>query len=194
MNQRVFTAVDLPDPIKKSVRALQQEMSNRFPPIIRWTPSQQMHITLKFVGAIKEDHLTPIKNKLHEECGQHPAFPLILKDTGIFPSLKNPRIFWIGLGLSPELLSLVKRNERVFNAFGYPPEKRPFRGHITIGRFKKYISLQELKMFQTNFQAEEPSFHAKLNADHLSLYESQLSPQGPTYTQLLQVPFRDASA
>jgi 2'-5' RNA ligase len=151
--------------------------------------TDQLHITLKFVGELQENHLQPILDEMGRTFSKVNQFPLQLRGTGVFPNLKGPRILWLGINPSNELLELVKMNESIFHAFGYIPEKRPFQAHITVGRFKDLHTRQDLEKFQLLFDVQKQNFQAQQVIDHLTFYQSILTRQGPIYKILSKVIF-----
>jgi len=190
MNYRVFTAIDLTPNVIQKIVDYEKSFQKQFPTILRWTKSDQLHLTLKFVGELGEKDLKLISEELHENFSTQARFPLDFSGSGIFPSLKSPRIFWIGIQSSAELLKLFKKNEESFQKFGYSPEKRPFQGHITIGRFKENSAYAELEQFLSYWQSIKQDFHAQQVIDHLTFYQSTLTSQGPIYKVITKVDFQ----
>lgn len=181
MSLRVFTAIDLTSQVIRSVQAFQRKLAEQVPPILRWTKAEQLHITLKFVAALQENHLPPIISDLSHALQDQPCFSLNFQEAGVFPHLRSPRILWIGLQSSDALQTLFKINESIFKEYGYAPEKRPFQAHITIGRFKDDCTFNDLQMFRNVFSSLQKRFKTMQKVDHLTLYESTLTPHGPLY-------------
>jgi 2'-5' RNA ligase len=53
---------------------------------------------------------------------------------GAFPGFDRPRVIWAGLEPDPALELLQHRVEQEFGPLGFPPDGRPFRPHLTLGR------------------------------------------------------------
>lgn len=189
MSYRVFTAFDLSTEVIQNIAGFREKIRKQSSSVLRWTKTEQLHITLKFVGELKEQDLKPIQEKLNETLAATKKFPLEYSGSGIFPGEKNPRILWIGMQPSNELLAVAKQNEAIFQAFGYPPERRPFQAHITIGRFRDHATRAELDQFLSDWNKQKESFQARQMIDHLTFYKSTLTPQGPIYSVITKVAF-----
>lgn len=190
MNYRVFSALDLSEQVITDIFNYRKHLEQHLPPILRWTKADQLHITLKFVGELRENHLQPIQNKLEEVFSEVEKFQLQLQGSGIFPNKRNPRILWVGIHPSNDLLEVVRKNEEIFNTFGYPTERRPFQAHITIARFKDNCAYQELTQFQLLWNTLKQDFQTQQSMDHLTFYQSTLTRQGPIYKIITKVDFR----
>jgi 2'-5' RNA ligase len=190
MSYRVFAALDLSQQVITDIFNYRKNLEQYLPPILRWTKTDQLHITLKFVGELQENHLHSLQNKIEEVFSEVYKFQLQLQGSGTFPNERNPRILWVGIHPSHELLEVVKMNEDIFQTFGYPAEKRPFQAHITIARFKESCTHQELTQFQLLWKTLKQDFQTQQSMDHLTLYQSTLTRQGPIYKSLTKVDFR----
>jgi len=76
--------------------------------------------------------------------------------------------------------------EKGLTALDFPPEERPFRGHLTLGRVKgrrHLYQLQEALLKHQNFQAEA------FDVGEIVLYRSELRPEGARYTSLFRAGF-----
>jgi 2'-5' RNA ligase len=80
------------------------------------------------------------------------------------------------------LVGLQKTLDKNLEAIGFPKEKRPFKGHLTLGRIKKKIDtntfIEALDTFG-NFETET------FTADRVVLYKSELKASGAVYTKLM---------
>ena len=190
MNHRIFLAIDLPQKVINIIQDVQNSFAQQAPSIIRWTKTDQLHITLKFVGELQDSHLNRLCATLDLTLSAFQIFPLEYSGLGIFPSMRNPRILWLGIKPNEPLFILVRNVESIFQDLGYEPEKRPFQPHLTIGRFKNDFSQSELQNFQSCLALHKDKDHAHQMVEHVTLYESTLTPRGPIYKVLLQVPFK----
>jgi 2'-5' RNA ligase len=96
---------------------------------------------------------------------------------GAFPTLRRPRIVWVGLDAPPALELLQDRLERRSEAIGFPPEGTPFRPHVTLGRVREGHRLP-LGALESLEGCYEP---VAFVASELVLYESVLGLGGPSY-------------
>jgi 2'-5' RNA ligase len=66
-----------------------------------------------------------------------PTMTLRLAGAGRFGSMRRPQVFWTGLdGDVPPLVDLAGRLAGVARKQGLPVENRPFRPHLTLGRWR----------------------------------------------------------
>jgi 2'-5' RNA ligase len=93
-------------------------------------------------------------------------------------------VIWLGISKQLDLLTeLQKTLDEKLQTIGFPKEKRPFKGHLTMGRVKSKIDPKklhdQLKKF-TQFESEH------FFADRIILYKSELKPEGAVYTKLTE--------
>jgi 2'-5' RNA ligase len=199
---RTFLAIDLPEQIKKDLEPVMVSW-NSLTHEVKWIKSSHLHLTLKFLGDVPEESLALIKNVSCSVAERFPEMTFFLSDTGVFPSLKRPRVLWIGLG--GDLLavfSLQKQVDEALEGLGYPREERDFTPHITVGRFRgprkssprnvgagyafpKGGSESLLTRFLKH-KFEERPFAVK----KMVIYKSELTPHGPIYTPMETCPFK----
>ncbi len=178
---RSFLAIDLPDRQKNTISQA-VETWRRYRAAVRWTAVSRLHLTLKFLGDVPETAIGEIAEACRQAASRHRAFELKLTVTGIFPSLKRPRILWVGLGPVQEgaLHGLQQEIEQMLEDAGFPREKKPFSPHITVGRVK---SGKNLRPLIEEFMRYEPD-PAPFSMDSFTLYSSTLTPRGPIYREL----------
>ena len=163
---RCFIGIDLSIVAIKEIQKIQKKLEPNFTG--RLTASENLHLTLKFLGEIEEDAIKDVKKRL--SFITHPSFELTLKDIGVF-SQKFIKIICVKVSDVP-LQPLV--NNCLSDIF--EPENR-FMGHITIARVK---NLADKKLFLQLINAtkvNEVSFMVK----DFYLKESILTPDGPIY-------------
>src|SRR6056297_704144 len=88
--KRLFVAIDLPRGLKKSLVSISSGLE-QFRPV----PEKQLHITLLFLGDTDESEIPDIIEKLSGISAD--AYSVYTNGPGAFPSMKNPRVLWIGL-------------------------------------------------------------------------------------------------
>jgi len=179
---RTFIAIELPEEIIYTISKVQEKIrSHGFK--IRWVRPENIHLTLKFLGDIKEADTEKVARAVSESVtGYHPIL-LAVKGIGVFPGIKRPRVLWLGISKQLDLLTALQRTlDEKLEAIGFPKEKRPFRGHLTIGRIKDKIDPKRLHGVLKEFtQFESEHFFAH----RIILYKSELKPKGAVYTKLV---------
>lgn len=185
MTLRAFIAIDLPQPIQESITKetarLQKSLGDK---IIRWIPTHNIHLTLKFLGNIPETHVDFLKQILTKTADSNSVFDLQIQSIGSFPSLNLPRVIWLGVQSSRGLISMQKNVEEAVTKLGYEKEARKFSPHLTLGRVKQNIhpsDLQKIRETLTNFQLGKID---PARVDSVHLYQSDLNTEGSIYTKL----------
>jgi 2'-5' RNA ligase len=178
---RTFIAVEMPENITSGIRELQQGLKD-YGVDIRWIRPENIHLTLKFLGDVKAADINNIFEAISRTVDGVTSIPLKAKGIGVFPGIKSPRVLWVGLaGQIESLLRLQKTLESNLKGLGFPPEKRSFKGHLTIGRIKTKMHSKKVAdalMAFRNFESET------FTADKIILFKSELKTQGAVYTNL----------
>ena len=145
------------------------------------TESKNLHFTLQFLGEISEEITQKIIQSLNTI--KFSNFDVNLKEIGVFPKPKFPRMIWIGTDEvgGNMLIQLSKKVEKVLEPLGFFSD-RPFKPHITVFRIKKKIGdisgeLENHKMI--NFGTQKVS--------NIKLKKSVLAAGGSIYSDLLEV-------
>lgn len=182
---RAFIAIELPKPLQEGIvkftAPLRQALGDD---LIRWIPTHNLHLTLKFLGNIPSPHVDFIIQLLDQVSDSHPPFILRLADSGSFPNIKQPRILWVGIHASPALFSLQKRLEAGAARLGYPPESRPFSPHLTIGRVRSSMDPANRGKIQSAFHRIQLGDIGAGSVESIHLYQSELKSDGSIYTKL----------
>lgn len=179
MSWRGFYALEVAKPLAKELKLHLQRFAKI--PGVNWVNERNLHITLLFMAEAPFEKMEEMK-QLCLDLGEE-FEPVTLKCSGIelFPA-REPRLVWVKLesesdGIHQLHKTLQKRCKHMDLAF----DKKPLRLHITLGRIKRQIPAHlEREIMQTELSDEA------LIYDTLSLYRSQLSPQGPRYNILEQ--------
>ena len=181
---RLFVALDLPDQVRHSIAELIAKLQPKSR-AARWIKPENLHITLKFIGHVGNEKLSPIQSALSSiHAEQH--VELHFRGMGFFPNEHHPRAFWCGIASSPNLADLATDIDRALVPLGIEAETRPFTPHLTLARFKSDEGIREVvhtatDMKSTDFgTATETNFH---------LYESLLKSTGAQYNRVASFPF-----
>ena len=174
---RAFIAIDLPPVVKAALGDVTATLGRGLPRgAVRWVRPEQMHLTLRFLGDTPADRLPALAAALDALSAGRPLFTLRLAEAGCFPNTRRPRVVWVGLGGDEAALgSLVAALEAALRPLGWPPEDRPFRAHLTLGRVKDVHAALGI-----DWSAVVPPLELPVIAIHL--IESQLRPDGAVYT------------
>ena len=134
---RSFLAFELPYNIKKMVRQVSEHI-RRANLNVRWVNVDNIHLTVVFMGNIREEDIPAIKGQIRKACMEFGPFDIELNGLGVFPNVQRPRVLWLGLDGDIERMSSLKSAlQELLKPFGIKEEKRSFRPHLTMGRFRK---------------------------------------------------------
>jgi len=152
---------------------------------IKWVKPENVHLTLKFLGDVKQESLNEISSLLEGIGARFRPFTIILDRTGLFPNIKNPKILWIGINGDTAVLGRLKYEiEEGLHKYGFKREPKPFVPHITVGRIKKARPLPRQVAAFLNTYLE----NASTTVSRFHLVQSRLTPKGPIYTVLNSYP------
>ena len=165
---------------------MQQELRS-YGADVGWAAIPSIHLTLKFLGEADPAIIPKLAESLESAAGSKRSFTLRLHGLGCFPNMGSPRVIWCGIDGETDALSQLQQEvETVCATFGFPPENRAFKPHLTLGRVKGKRNLQPLVDCIKLGSALERSF----KADHFHIYRSILKPQGAVYTILQTIALR----
>ena len=182
---RAFLAIDLPGALRPEVARVQEDLKKSGADV-RWVAVGNIHLTMKFFGQIPEDQAEKIGAAAAAVARGQAPFSLTLTGAGAFPSLKAPRVVWLGLAGDLEVLARFYRGlEEAFEGLGFPPEGRPFQPHLTLGRVKSPAG--RLALVKKLMELPPPA-RQEFQVREIILFRSTLSPQGSTYTPLKIIP------
>jgi len=152
---------------------------------IRWTDSGNIHLTLKFIGEADEAMTARVVATLAAAKIAVAPFRLRVSGFGKFPAGEDLHIFWAGVEESQDLLTLFAALEETLLPLGIEPETRPFHPHLTLGRNRARYNF---KTFFARLAEKQDLFLAAIQVAAFQLFASRLTPAGPVYTILKEIP------
>jgi 2'-5' RNA ligase len=190
---RLFVAVEIGETLSARVATLSTELQKRardtaWRAKITWIPADRMHLTVRFIGEVDDTRGAAIRETLNTPLSVS-AFDLTLAGAGAFPKGGAPRVLWVGVTRGREELLNVERevSERL-EASGVPPEERAYNPHLTLARVREPAGLRSVRLLDGLTDRHVGS----VQVDAITLFQSKLSPKGPTYTPLLRIPLEAA--
>ena len=180
---RSFIAIDLPPGIKEAIKDVVRELSPGSSGI-RWVPVENIHLTLKFLGEVKEDQVPGVENQLRAAAGRHQAFNITVKGAGAFPNLRSPNVLWIGIEVSEALSSLFRDIDAGMSGLGFEPEARRFSPHLTIGRVKDKNGTAPAMMGISTYKE---TIFGTIDVQEIRLMKSVLKPSGAEYSGIADI-------
>ena len=190
---RAFIAVELSLDLRKSVYAATAKLQSEVGGLVRWVPMENMHLTLKFLGDVSPSNVDLLSGMLRAETDLFQCFELRLNGLGSFPSLKRPRVIYIGIQAPSVLESLQRGIESASRRLGYESEERGFSPHLTIGRVKQNATATEQQMIRRALEQTKIDSLGTTRVDSVELFKSDLRPTGSVYTRLFSAPLKKVS-
>lgn len=133
---RLFVAIPLPDAVRQQVQEIIDRLDSPDLPV-RWIDPQTGHLTLHFIGDTEPELAELLRMALRAPISPHEPFELRTAEPGTFPSIRRPRILWLGLwGPAHRLEALYNDIGDFLDDFGLEIEDVEFRPHITLGRVR----------------------------------------------------------
>jgi 2'-5' RNA ligase len=177
---RVFVAIEINEELRRQFALAQEKL--KCAPGVKWVAPENFHLTLRFLGWTEPGVVSRLANELAAVAAATPAFAMSFVGGGAFPSLSSPRVVWIGVkeGMD-QLFGLAQKAEAIAQKLGFEAETRPFQGHLTLGRARRGVSLKELR---PEIEALADEDFGRQTVEHITIMESILSRQGPTYKPL----------
>lgn len=104
---------------------------------VRWVAAEGAHVTLHFLGDQPRERAELLRLALPAVVGTHAAFALRTGDVGVFPSIRRPRVLWLGLhGPVHKLETLHAAIGQRLRALDFPVDDEPWHPHVTLGRVR----------------------------------------------------------
>jgi len=174
---RAFVAIEVNNKdVLNSIHKIQAELNIKAKPVELYN----MHFTVQFLGEVSEEMVGKISDALNSI--EFSAFSISFMGVGVFPKPSFPRVIWIGTNEgADELEKLAEMIRMKLSQLGFQPDKK-FKPHVTIFRVKKKIEnvSNELQKFSMHSFGKQVISEVKLK-------KSELTPNGPIYTDLLIV-------
>lgn len=189
---RAFIAIDFPGDLQKrldKVITLLKQRINRS--AVRWVPATNLHLTLKFLGDVSISNLELLKEVLSAVASEHNGFEFGVGGLSAFPSLRRPRVIWVGIEAPIELNVVQSALENRLARLGYAPEERPFSAHLTLGRVARTADPQDVQIIAQGLQETKIGFLGAVQVYQIHLYRSDLARSGAEYTLLFSAPLVD---
>lgn len=184
---RTFIAVEPDPPVLSWLEACLEALRSRYRGI-RWVSRENLHITLKFLGAVPADRLEEISEISAQAARATAPFRLEIGPPGSFGPSRSPQVFWLGIlpGLGLEgLVDLQKRLETALEAAGFPREERPFKPHFTLGRNQRRIPAEG---WDRGLPERPSPGNLGFECRSVTTFSSELTPKGPIHRVISQAP------
>lgn len=182
---RAFIAISFPPEIQARLKQVSADLQDRLPDVpVRWVPSENIHLTLKFLGDVSVKNIDLLTKMIQAEISEHPYFEISVGELGAFPNKRRPRVLWVRVQGPPDLQALHESIERATTRLGYTREERSFSPHLTLGRVSRNAKPDEVRQLSQVLEQTRVGFLGAARVKAVHLYQSELKPGGAIYTRL----------
>ncbi|MEW5820094.1 MAG: RNA 2',3'-cyclic phosphodiesterase [Cyanobacteriota bacterium] len=163
----------------ENYESIKCELENMWKQKIKWVSQENLHMTWKFLGNITQSRIDRTIDNLAITLKEFKPMQINFNIITIWPKANSPRqIVWLGSDLRNNIGDNFRLFDKSLSRVGFAREKRSFKPHITLGRFKLKDKLNDpLEPAPENLIAP-----IVMNINKLSIIKSDLLPGGPVYT------------
>lgn len=166
---RLFVAIRPPAPIRTQLLGLMAGV-----PGARWQDDAQLHLTLRFIGAVDRHQANDIADAL--DAVRFAPFDIALDGAGWFDRRGVIDTLWAGVQPRDPLTHLHHKIDRACVASGVDAETRAYLPHVTLARFNRAGG------DVTSFLAHHAALtSAPFRVQEFALYESHMGHGGSSY-------------
>lgn len=190
-NFRLFISINLTPGLLARLTDLQNQLKRQLASQpLRWARPEGIHLTLKFLGDTETGQIEEIVRALTQTVEPHQSFDLSIGGLGCFPNQRKPSVLWVGVqDPDDHLRRLAASVDDAMAELGWKRENRPYTGHLTLARVKKYANNQDKQALSELLSAVEVADTlGVLPVQTIHLMRSQLQPDGAVYTSLITLP------
>lgn len=187
---RAFIAIALSDEVLQALAAVQEQLKTQMPAgAVRWVRPEGIHLTLKFLGDIPRSQVDAVAQAMASAVSGMAPFSFTVEGRGCFPNFRRPTVIWVAVKeKSGALARLHKAVEEACASLGYPPEERPFRPHLTLGRVPREAGPARQEAVGAAVEQTEVGLLGTVDVRAIHLMRSDLQPGGAVYSELAGVP------
>ncbi|MCK4740054.1 MAG: RNA 2',3'-cyclic phosphodiesterase [Candidatus Thorarchaeota archaeon] len=180
---RVFLSVDIEDEGHLSRIAYLQNKLDRDAAKMKLVEPENIHFTWRFFGDTPISKVESIRNELEQI--RFSPFTIRIGGVGAFPSIRRPRVIWIGVTHNADAMRELKTmtDEKLGN-LGYPLERREFTPHATIARVR---TVRNRDAILRNLESLSHESVGTMVVNAIRMTKSILTPSGPIYEMLWEI-------
>ena len=183
---RAFVAIELPPSVQAGIAEIEQQLQEyEATDVVRWVDPEITHITLHFLGDVEVLRLPNLKAALDDAVADLEAFSTETTLLGAFPNVHRPSVLWLGVEDEEGHFQRTKAAvSEAVDSFGDATDRHEFLPHITLGRIRRRASSRKKKTLGKLIGPTEIPTGLPFGVEGVSLFRSQLTPDGPHYTRL----------
>ncbi len=193
---RTFIALGMDESLQSFLGEIIRHAEQNLPDL-RWVNPAGIHLTLAFLGELTDEQLAAATQASEVAAQKATPFVYRLKGLGVFGSLQQPRVIWMGVEDQPSGQIQGSPLQRLHSIFtkelelrSFEVDKRPFSPHLTLARVKQRLSPYEQQSLQRLLHSKQAAVSSPPYwVDHLIVMKSELSRTGARYTSLREFAF-----
>ncbi|GAG29020.1 unnamed protein product, partial [marine sediment metagenome] len=93
---RCFIAIDIDERLREAIADLQQQLAEKAEikkNDVKWVAPEAMHLTLKFLGEVKDDKIVEVCSAVRDAAASSKSFELDIESVGCFGG-RSARVLW----------------------------------------------------------------------------------------------------
>ena len=181
---RLFLAIDIDAATRTQLEAVRASIeaaatSARTPPHISWVRPEVAHLTVRFLGEVDPHHVGDIQKALGSLVIE--PFDVTWGTAGMFGGARNPRVLFLSpLDGTDALRTVAARVDQRLDPVLGEGRDHEFKAHLTVGRVRHAGRGVDWRAVIDSVRVSP----TVTRITQVTLYQSRLSPRGPTYTAL----------
>jgi 2'-5' RNA ligase len=183
---RLFTAVEIDPAAREQIAAAQHALARSLGAAaddFRFVNPAQMHLTIVFIGSVEADQAPALVDAMSRALPVSP-FRMSFADPGAFPARGSARVLWLGVrDTAGELAEMHRLVTCRLEPLGIALETRPYVPHLTLARLRHSDGRRRRPAIDRGVAVS-----ATTAVERVSLFSSQLTPQGSRYGKLATAP------
>lgn len=178
---RLFIAISFPQSLReRMVEATAPLREQEFP--VRWIEPDQLHLTLKFLGDVKRERLDEVTDVMDGVGSDFRPFEVGFERVGAFPSLRSPRVIWLGVEATMEMRAVKHDLEHGLVDIGFERETRAFQPHVTLARADQDADAGDFRKLES--LSREVDLDETHRVARIDLVQSHLGSSGAEYERI----------
>lgn len=180
--KRIFIGIDISDEARNLAAAYIRTLRGSFRDVhVGWERPEKLHLTLNFLGETAPNAIESVREIVARAAAANARFKLQIRETGVFPNAKRPRVLWLGVGGDLDEIRRIKSGlDSGLVEIGFESERRRFSPHLTIARLREPERSGSLAAQHLANDFGSPEF----SVASLIVYESRLDQHGSEYSVL----------
>ena len=178
MAARTFLAVDIDRTLRDRLAGVGQIVPADGAKI-NWVAAANLHVTMNFLGDVDEETLREVIRLSDRVAADGGPFEFDVPRIACIPPRGRPRMIWAeAVAADGRLADLHTALTSALAVLGFEPEKRRFKGHITLARVRHAREGESLRHAVADLPSDDLPTQT---ATHVTVYTSDLRPGGPVY-------------